>query len=88
MILFSWGVLSMSAAVAGLFFLKFWKESADRLFVFFALAFWSLSAHWTGLAIVNPELESRHQLYILRLAAFVILIVGILDKNARAARPK
>ena len=83
---FAWGASAMASAVAGLFFLRFWRESHDRLFVFFALAFWSLAAHWIGLAVVNPGVESRHHLFVLRLLAFLILIVGILDKNARARR--
>jgi hypothetical protein len=84
--LFFWGVLTGMALVAGLFFFKFWRDSHDRLFIFFGLAFWTLAAHWAALAIVHPPIESRHQLYILRLVAFLVLLVGILDKNARAAR--
>jgi hypothetical protein len=83
---FFWGVLAAQAWVAGLFFLRFWRESGDRLFAFFAFAFWTLTLHWIGLAVVMPGVESRHQLYLLRLLAFLILIVGILDKNARAVR--
>jgi hypothetical protein len=81
---FLWGALSCGTAVGALFFLRFWRESGDRLFGFFAAGFLVLSAHWTGLAVVDPSEESRHELYLLRLAAFVVLIVGILDKNARA----
>jgi hypothetical protein len=83
---FWWGALTASAAVVGLFFLKFWRDSHDRLFIFFALAFWTLGLHWLGLAMVNPEEETRHQLFLLRLLAFSTIIVGVLDKNTRAAR--
>lgn len=85
MILFSWGALAMASTISGLFFFKFWRESSDRLFAFFAVAFWTLALQWTALAIVNPGLESRHELYLVRLAAFSVLIVGVLDKNARAS---
>jgi hypothetical protein len=84
MIQYSWGALSMACAIVGLFLFKFWRQTADRLFVFFGVAFWTLGAHWFGLAFVNPGIESRHELYLLRLAAFLVLIVGIVDKNARA----
>jgi hypothetical protein len=30
--------------------------------------------------------ESRHALYLLRLAAFVLIIIGIVDKNRRERR--
>jgi hypothetical protein len=78
------GGLTMGCFVAGLFFVRFWRQSGDRLFLFFVAAFWLLAAHWTALAIVNPPVETRHQLFVVRLLAFVALIVGILDKNRRS----
>lgn len=81
---FCWGALSASSATAGLFFFRFWRESRDRLFVFFAVAFWMLALHWLGLSVVNPGVEVRHELYLVRLAAFVLIIIGIFDKNLRS----
>jgi hypothetical protein len=77
------GALSASSLVAGLFFLKFWKVSRDRLFLIFACAFWTLSLNWLILAVGEPEQETRHYYYLVRLAAFLLLIVGIIDKNRR-----
>ena len=70
--------------VAGLFFLHYYRQTRDRIFVFFVVAFWSLSVHWVGLAVANPELESRHYIFLVRLLAFVALIADILDKNHRS----
>jgi hypothetical protein len=78
------GALAMASATAGLFFVRYWRETSDRLFLFFVAAFWLLAAHWAALAIVAPPVETRHQLFVVRLAAFVCLIVGILDKNRRS----
>ncbi len=36
---FVWGLLAMASLVAGIFFLPYWKDSGERLFVFFAVAF-------------------------------------------------
>jgi hypothetical protein len=83
-LLFLWGAISLGCGVAGLFFFKFWRATNERLFLYFAFAFWALTAHWAGLAIAQPAQDSRHLLYLLRLLAFVILIVGIIDKNRRA----
>ncbi len=80
---FLWGALAMSTWVAGLFFLRFWKASRDRLFVFLAIAFWVLGLNWMGLALVHWIAETRHYVYVLRLLAFVLIIAGILDKNRR-----
>jgi hypothetical protein len=61
--------------------------SRDRLFRFFSIAFWILAAHWTALGIVNPAEETRHYLYLLRLLAFAVILVGVIDKNRRRAGP-
>lgn len=85
---FMWGVLSMSSAVAALFFVRFWRASRERLFVFFALAFAGLTANWIGLAIIDHPTDEAQQeyAYVVRLLAFVILIIGIIDKNRRSGR--
>lgn len=80
------GALAFGCWVAGVFFLRFWRHTRDRLFIYFVLAFWVLGAHWVALALVNPGMESRHYLMVVRLVAFVLLIVGIVDKNRRTSR--
>ena len=82
--MFSWGVLFASCATAALFFLRFWRESRDRLFVFFALAFALLALHWLGLAFVGSANEFRNGLYLVRWGAFLLIVVGVVDKNARS----
>ena len=83
---FSWGVCAAASWVAGLFFWRFFRETRDRLFVMFALAFWSLSVHWCALAIVNPMTETRHYFFLLRLLAFALIIAAIIDKNRSATK--
>lgn len=83
---FLWGALAMASLVAGLLFLRFWTLGGDRLFLFFATAFGMLSLNWAVLGIVNPPWETAFYVYLLRLAAFVLIILGIVDKNRRAAR--
>jgi hypothetical protein len=83
---FLWGALSMGSATIALFFLRYWQRSHDRLFVFFAIAFAVMALNWVGLAFIDPGAELRHTLYLLRLAAFVLIIIGIIDKNRRGSR--
>lgn len=78
---FSWGMLAMASLVAGLFFLRYWKVTGDRLFAFFALAFAMLSINYLVLTAVDPAFEARHLIYLIRLAGFLLIIVGIVDKN-------
>ncbi len=74
------GALAMACAVAGAFFLRFWRKTRDRLFLIFALAFWLLGLNWALLAFVQAD-ETRTWLYVLRLVAFCLIIYGIVDKN-------
>lgn len=77
------GVLVALDAVAGLFFLRFWAASRDRLFVMFAAAFWILGVQRLVLAATRTVFEDQAIFYLLRLLAFVIIIVAIVDKNRR-----
>jgi len=78
----------MASVVAALFFLRFWRVTRERLFAFFSLAFAGLAATWLGLAIINHPADEAQQeyAYIVRLVAFVILLIGIIDKNRRSGR--
>lgn len=73
------GVLVMGYAVAGLFFLRFWRDTRDRLFGFFAVAFFLLSAQ----RILVATSESL-PVYGIRLVAFVLILWAIIDKNRKA----
>ena len=87
MSLFAWGACAALSSVAGLFFWQLlYRETRDRLFAMFAMAFWCLSVHWCALAIVNPEVDTRHYFFVLRLLAFLLIIAAIIDKNRAASR--
>ena len=78
------GSFSVAAAAVALFFFRFWTKSRDRLFAILCLAFALLAVERTVLAFVALESEGRHWIYSARLIAFVLIILGVLDKN----RPK
>jgi hypothetical protein len=80
---FLWGALAMACFVAGLYFLRFWRSTRDRFFVFFLLAFWVLGVQWTLLAWTFDSHEERPTHYAMRLVAFGLIIVGVVDKNRR-----
>jgi hypothetical protein len=81
-----WGALATASFIAGLFFFKYWRVSRDRFFLFFFLAFWVLSLNWLVLIIEQPILESRQDAYVIRLVAFVLIIIAVVDKNRRATK--
>jgi hypothetical protein len=43
---FLWGALTASCWIVGACFLRFWKLTRDRLFLFLAGGFWMLSVNW------------------------------------------
>ena len=83
------GAIVMGYAVCGLFFLRFWRRTGDRLFLVFALAFWLLGLQRLALAFTEPVEESRTGLYLVRLFAFLLILWAIIDKNRAGggARP-
>jgi hypothetical protein len=76
------GIVVASAAI-GLFFLRFWRMSRDRLFLMFAAAFWIYGFHRVGLSMIADNHEIRTWLYVVRLLAFLLILVAIVDKNRR-----
>ncbi len=83
---FLWGLLAMASAVSSLLFLRYGKVTRDRIFLYFSAAFLAMTLNWLGLAVIEPDNEHRHVAYLLRLLAFVLILVGIIDKNVRASR--
>ncbi|HVL29380.1 MAG TPA: DUF5985 family protein [Sphingomicrobium sp.] len=80
------GAIVAGFAMAGLFFLKFWKKTRDELFLAFTGAFWLLGLGQALLTFSNIPLEERTPLYLLRLAAFVLILVAIWRKNRSPTR--
>ena len=81
---FVMGLTAMGSWVAGLFFLRFWKESRDRLFLIFAMAFWFLGLSRLAVALTPDASENHIYLYWLRFLAFALILVAIIDKNRPA----
>jgi hypothetical protein len=80
------GATVMACLVAGLFFWKFWRREHDRLFALFALAFWIMGLNRLVAALVGPANEARTWPYVIRLAAFLIILAAIVDKNRTSGR--
>ena len=77
------GITVCSCWGAAVFFLRYWRETRDRLFALFAIGMFVLSLNWVALELANPVQETRHYFYVIRLVAFACIIAGIWDKNRR-----
>lgn len=79
------GLVTAGYLVAALFFLKFWRRIGDGLFLAFAAAFALLAFHATLAVLLGVTSEPRSGVYLIRLAAFLLIIGAMLRKNLSAA---
>ena len=77
------GAIIMGYAVAAVFFLKFWRRTADSLFLAFAAVFLLLAATPLLTTLLEVPREEQSPFYLLRLLAFLIIIVAIIGKSRR-----
>ena len=75
------GAIAAAFLVAALFFLRFWRDTRDRLFLFFAAAFGLEALSRAILAIPEQASESLPLPYLVRLGAYLLLLSGIVAKN-------
>ena len=78
------GSITIGFLVAGLFFLRFWRRTHDGLFLAFAVAFALLGLGQAVQALANIPQEERSYLFLIRLAAFTIILIAIVRKNRLA----
>lgn len=78
--LFIAGMLMMGYITAAVFFVRFWKRTGDQLFGAFAVAFVLLAVQRLLLA-AHATADGPFWVYILRLAAFVVILLAIAGKN-------
>jgi hypothetical protein len=80
------GLIVASTLVAGLFFLKFWKQTHDPLFLAFAVAFLIEALNRSYVLLIEVPYEGSPWIYLVRLVAYLVILFGIIHKNR--ARPR
>jgi hypothetical protein len=79
------GAVAMGFAVAALFFLKFWRRTREVLFLAFAASFLLLGVTQALLTLAEIPVEERSALFLLRLAAFLIILGALWWQNRRGS---
>jgi peptidoglycan/LPS O-acetylase OafA/YrhL len=79
------GAMILAYAIIALFFLRFWRQTGDRLFAAFSAAFWLMTVGRIAVALNRASEDDTYYLYLFRLAAYLIILYAIIDKN-RARR--
>ncbi|HKR85907.1 MAG TPA: DUF5985 family protein [Terriglobales bacterium] len=77
------GIIATSSVTAGIFFLRFWRDTRDSLFLTFAIAFIAEGLNRTAMLILKQPNEGSTWIYLVRFFAFLLILVGIVNKNRR-----
>lgn len=85
MIDFLSGAVTLAYFIAGVFFLKFWRKTRDRLFFRFATAFWLFALNQVVIFAMGATDERAGYAYILRIAGFIIILFAVVEKNAASS---
>jgi len=79
------GVVATTSFAAGLFFLRFWRDTRDSLFLNFALAFFIEGGNRTAMMFFAHPNEASPWVYLVRCFAFLLIVAGIVQKNRQSA---
>ena len=79
------GAILVCAWAVAVFFLRFWRKTRERLFALFAAAFALLGLERIAIVLVAGEAHSF--VYLIRLAAFLLILFAIYDKNRGSGKP-
>ncbi|HET7132664.1 MAG TPA: DUF5985 family protein [Gammaproteobacteria bacterium] len=80
------GAVTLGYLVAAMFFMRFWRKTADRLFLAFAIAFGLLAVNQGFAIFLDAGDETTAFAYGLRVLGFVLILAAIVDKNLSARR--
>ena len=82
------GAIAMASIVIALFFLRFWRDSGDRFFLYFSLSFLVQAGHRMYLALTMAS-ETQDDIalhYSIRLLAYALILWAVMEKNWRRRR--
>lgn len=79
------GATMLASFAVSLFFLRYWRDTGDRLFAVFAVAFVLFGINRIVLVAPDEDSEARLWVYLLRAATFAAIALAIVDKNLRPA---
>jgi len=80
------GIIVACTLAAGTFFLKFWRKTRDPLFLAFAIAFLIEAVNRCFVLFTDRPNEGSPWIYAIRLASYLVILVGIIHKNRKKPR--
>ena len=80
---FLFGAIAMAAAVAALCFLRFYRRTGDRFFLYFCASFALETLSRLLFVCLQWTEQDSDWFYLFRLVAYGLILAGIVDKNIR-----
>lgn len=77
------GAIAALSLVAALFFLRFWRSSRDKFFLWFAISFGIEGLNRMAMAIMRQANEDTPVHYVVRLVSYLLILYAIVEKNFR-----
>lgn len=77
------GAIASFSFIIGLFFLRYWKTTGDRFFLYFAISFLIESLNRISLTTIFDLKEASPIYYLIKLLAYGFIIYAIFEKNKR-----
>lgn len=75
------GAIAMASAAIVLFFLRFWRSTKDRFFLFFAASFLIEACNRIFMGVTHGLTDDSPVYYWIRLVSYLLILLAILDKN-------
>ena len=75
------GAIAVASLVASLFFFRFWRQTRDRFFVYFALSFLIEAGNRVALGVLVGSNEDGVLFYSVRIIAYGLILLAIWQKN-------
>jgi hypothetical protein len=80
------GAIGMASLIAALFFLRFWKTTRDRFFLYFAVSFLIQGVNRFFLVQGVQASDDTPIGYLFRLISYMLIVIAVVEKNRRASR--
>ena len=80
------GAIALASLLVGLFFLRFWRSTHDRFFLYFALSFFIEGFNRLISGLTQTFYEDVPVYYVIRLVAYGLILVAIWEKNRPSER--
>jgi hypothetical protein len=82
------GGIATASIIAGVFFLRYWRSSHDRFFLYFAASFLIEGVNRFVLYLSSGLQEDAPGYYLIRLVCYGLIVVAIVVKNRERRLPK